>query len=99
MAEIGIDPVELTGPVDVVAWLRALPVGAVLLDGREPPRVWQVRLRYSEYHERLAEREFMALVMGGSEEFYELGDDEDAALVAAEGPFRVLWMPPVGSVS
>jgi hypothetical protein len=93
-----LDPAELTEPLDVVAWLRALSVGTVLLDGREPPRVWQVRLRCSDYHDRLQEREFAALVMGGSEEFYELGDDEDAGMVAAEGPFRVLYVPPEGGV-
>lgn len=92
------DPAELTQPVDVVAWLRALPVGAVLLSTREPerPRAWQVRPwhRYCGAHTR---DEFTALVMAGSEEAYDVGDDEDAAMAAEEAPFRVLWTPEGGA--
>jgi hypothetical protein len=94
------DPVELTEPVDVVAWLRALPRWTVLLSTRDPgrPRCWQVRPWY-EYRGAGGGSEFTALVMAGSEEAYELGDDEDAAQVAAEAPFRVLWTPPESGVS
>lgn len=94
------EPVELAEPVDVVAWLRALPLYAVLLDGRDPerPRCWQVRPWYEYAHCGFADpREFVALVMTGSEEAYELADDEDMGIVAADGPFRVLWTP--GGVS
>lgn len=89
-----VEPVELAEPVDVVAQLRALPVWTVLLSTREPerPRCWQIRPWY-EYHGAHGGTEFTALVMCGSEEAYELGDDEDVVSVAHEGPFRVLWTP------
>jgi hypothetical protein len=90
-----LDPAELTEPVDVVAWLRALSVGTVLLDEHEPPRAWQVR-PWCEYAHRADPREFAALVMAGSEEAYELGDEQDVRMVAAEGPFQVLYVPPEG---
>lgn len=92
------EPTELTEPTDVVAWLRALPVGTVLLGLRDPerPRAWQVRPWY-EYHGTGGGSEFTALVMCGSEEAYEVADDDDMATLAAEGPFRVLWTPGGGS--
>lgn len=91
------EPVEVTDPLDVVAWLRALPVGTVLLDEKQvPPRAWQKRPWHEHTHcyDRPSPLEFEALVMAGSEEAYDLRDDDDTAMVAAEGPFRVLYMPP-----
>lgn len=95
------EPLEVTEPVDVVAWLRALPHGTVLLDGRTPPRAWQKRTWHEHTHCYDVESpvEFEALVMAGSEEAYDLRDDDDAAMVAGEGPWQVAWMPPVGGAS
>ncbi len=92
------EPTELSEPVDVVAWLRALPLDTVLLDSHTPPRAWQVRpwVEYS-YGHLTAPREFTALVMAGSEQAYELADDEDAVIAAGEGPFRVLHRPQGGA--
>ena len=95
-----LDPVEVTEPVDVVAWLRALPHGTVLIDGRTPARAWQKRAwhKYSHCWDVRDPIEFSALLMVGSEEAYDLADDDDAAAVAHEGPW-VAWMPPVGGTS
>lgn len=93
-----LEPTELTEPVDVIAWLRALPVWTVLLSLHDPqrPRCWQVRPWY-EYHGTGGGSDFTELVMAGSEEAYEMDDDEDMALVAAEAPFQLLWTPGGGS--
>ncbi len=93
------EPLEVSEPVDVVAWLRALPMGTVLLDRSR--RGWQVRIWHEHTHcyDVESPREFEALLMAGSEEAYDLRDDDDAAMVAGEGPWQVAWMPPVGSAS
>lgn len=87
------DPVELTEPVEVVAWLRALPPQAVLLSNAESgrPYVWQVRAAGYLGETGLGTRAVVLMI--GSEEMFELTDDDDAATLAAEAPFRVLWMP------
>lgn len=79
----------------VVAWLRALPVWTVLLGAGESgrPRAWQVRPHWEYAGAVVSPGEFTALVMAGSDEAYDVGDDDDMAMVAAEGPFRVLWTP------
>lgn len=85
MAEI--EPVELTEPVDVVAWLRALPVGTVLLDGRG--RAWQLRAQ------RTTGRSTFLLT--GSTSPYRLAAIADMRAVAKSAPFRVLWTPGGGA--
>lgn len=91
-----LEPAELTEPVDVVAWLRALPVGTVLLarGDSHTPRAWQVRMWLEPTPPwEPKPREFAALLMCGSGEAYELADDDDMAMIAAEGPFQLLWTP------
>jgi hypothetical protein len=91
------EPLEITEPVDVVAWLRALPLGTVLLDGKG--RAWQKRLwhEHTYCYDIESPVEFPALVMAGSEEAYDLRDDDDTAIAAGEGPFDVLHLPTVGA--
>lgn len=85
------EPLEVTEPTDVVAWLRALPVGTVLLaeGAHGMPRAWQVRPLWDERRS--------GLMLAGSEEVYQVADDDDMSVVAGEGPFRVLWTPGGGS--
>jgi len=98
-APVEPEAAEVAEPLDAVAWLRALPMGTVLLDEHVPPRAWQKRLWHEHTHcyDRPSPIEFEALVMAGSEEAYDLRDDDDTALVAGEGPFQVLYMPPGGA--
>lgn len=85
------EPTELTEPVDVIAWLRALPVGTVLLDSGAD--AWQcTRVPPDE---------------GGGEGFTafrcvpeeyllcEVDEQQHMVYMARFAPFRVLWTPPV----
>jgi len=76
------EPVELTDPLDVIAWLRALPDGTVLLDRRG--RAWQLHI--SPARGRI-------FVRAGSTSPYSPERTADMAIVAAYAPFRVLWRP------
>ncbi len=75
------EPVELTDPVDVIAWLRALPVGAVLLD--KDGDAWQLC-------KGLLPTAFQRI--GGTYD-YPVQYDEYMNRVARDAPFRVLWRP------
>lgn len=81
------DPVELTDPVDVVAWLRALPVGTVLLDREQ--RAWQLR-QWSWSSER---GHVANWAWYGANTHLAYNVPNGLTAFAAERPFRVLWMP------
>jgi hypothetical protein len=81
------DPVEVTEPVDVVAWLRALPVGTVLLSADRV--AWQVR----------ADGGPADVVYSATGGYFYRGDEPEMTELANEGPFLVLWMPPGGGAS
>lgn len=93
-----IEPVELSEPVDVVAWLRALPVGAVLLD--KDGMAWQLHVlgrgpgRLSTDPDRTA---FHCAVDGSPPRWRAV--DEDMRQMARWAPFRVLWPLPPGGVA
>lgn len=78
-----VDPAELTEPLDVVAWLRALPVGTVLLDSGSV--AWQLRL---------FARNLSAVPADGWGESHNLAREDHARDMARHAPFRLLWTPP-----
>jgi hypothetical protein len=84
-----VEPVELTDPVDVVAWLRALPFGAVLRDGAGD--AWQLNEFEGEPDSVLA-----WLCVGDDHRFW-LSSATDMATMAAWRPFTVLYLPPGGA--
>jgi len=75
--DTGLSP---TDPDELVPWLRALPVGTVLLDKNEIAfQVWE---RYD--HEAV----FPAVV---DNRIYHRNQDSDMRDLSRRGPFRVLW--------
>lgn len=69
-----------TDPAELVPWLRALPVGSVLLDKNEVAfQVWELAK-----HEVV----YPALLGGG---IYHRNRDSDMRDLCRLGPFRVLW--------
>lgn len=94
-APVEPDPVELTDPVDVIAWLRAIPLWTVLIEDGDRPRAWQKRpwREATPCYRHESAVEIIAMVLAGSEEAYDLADDDDAAMVAENGPFHPVWMP------
>lgn len=74
----GLSP---TDPAALVPWLRALPVGTVLLDARE--RAWQLRIQ------RMSAPPTFLLT--GSTSPYRLGRPADMHSMVKHAPFRVLW--------
>ncbi len=68
-----------TGPAELVAWLRALPIGAVLLDKYED--AWQVRK--SGLHPRVS--------CVADQKGYYLGNDYDMREMTQWAPFRLIW--------
>lgn len=81
--------VELTEPVDVVAWLRALPVGTVLLDSS--CEAWQSGYMESHY------ASVVAFHCVGDDYAFRIDSAVDMATMAAFRPFRVLWTPGGGA--
>lgn len=69
-----------TEPGELVPWLRALPVGTVLLDKHQ--RAWQVG--------RTGRRASCLMLVNFASPFL-LDNDSDMAQVCHSGPFRVLW--------
>lgn len=81
------EPVELTEPTDVVAWLRALPVGTVLLDSSTD--AWKL----ASFPTAQGAAPFVAFECTNDDYRYRLDDAVDMATMAAWRPFRVLWTP------
>lgn len=78
------EPVELTEPVDVVAWLRALPVGTVLLDRDRD--AWQL----------VGINELTFMCVDGSLTA-DVDSDYQMAAMSEYAPFLVLWTPGGGT--
>lgn len=69
-----------TDPAQVVPWLRALPLGSVLLDNEGD--AWQ------SYGGGASSPYFLGI---GSLKVWSTAIDDDMAQLAAWGPFRAVW--------
>ncbi len=90
--ELGLEPSELTDPVDVVAWLRALTPGTVLLDNMGD--AWQLNENSTGHSDS-----FLAWNCTTDSHVFRLDSATDMATMAAWRPFRVLWTLPGGDGS
>ena len=79
-------------PTELVAWLRALPVGTVLLDFREKPKAWMVQVfpHHSDADGRCDET---VLVMTGMQFVFWRCLDKELLHLTEFAPFRVLHTP------
>jgi pimeloyl-ACP methyl ester carboxylesterase len=76
--------------ITTVSGLRALPDRAVLVDARG--YAWQMRTART-YAGALPPVDCPALMVTGSDAFFDLSDDEDAESALEDGPFTLVWTP------
>ncbi len=85
------EPAEVTEPLDVVAWLRALPVGTVLLDSDGD--AWQLTAQTNWW----GEFDHAAFMCIDNVIRARLDDETMLSSLAEWAPFRVLYVPPGGA--